>query len=43
MQRDKEKIDSGPSFIGSWYLKNPSLCRDIINFFEKNENKTGTR
>ena len=39
MQRDKEKIDSGPSFIGSWNLENPDLCRDIINFFEKNKDK----
>ena len=39
MQRNKENIHSGPSFIGSWDLKNPDLCRDIISFFEENKNK----
>ena len=39
MQRNKEKIDSGPSFIGSWDLENPDLCKEIINFFEKNKDK----
>ena len=39
MQRNKEKIDSGPSFIGSWDLESPDLCREIINFFEQNKGK----
>jgi prolyl 4-hydroxylase len=37
MQRIKEKITSGPSFIGSWNLKKPELCQGMINFFEKNK------
>ena len=28
-----------PSFIGSWYLENPNLCKQLINFFDSNSSK----
>ena len=28
-----------PSFIGSWYLENPNLCKQLINFFDSSSSK----
>lgn len=27
-----------PHFIGSWNIENDDLCREIITFFEENQN-----
>ena len=28
-----------PNFIGSWFIEPPSLCDEIVNFFETNQEK----
>ena len=34
---DDSRETKNPHFIGSWDIKNESVCKDIINFFEQNE------
>ena len=37
MKRLVEENHLGPNFIGIWDLKEPVLCKNIIQFFEKNQ------
>ena len=39
MKKIDIKINKQPHFIGCWNLENNKLCKDIINFFEKNKGK----
>ena len=36
---DLPKINSNPSFIGSWTMENPQICDEIIDYFELNKTK----
>ena len=33
------KINSNPTFIGSWTMENPRICDEIIDYFELNKTK----
>ena len=35
---DLEKANLSPNFIGSWIIE-PTLCEEIIKYFEKNKHK----
>ena len=39
MKKIDINISKQPHFIGCWKLENDELCKDIINFFEKNKSK----
>lgn len=36
MQRIELACSKLPSFIGAWFLTNPQLCQDLVDFFESN-------
>ncbi len=37
MKRQKISSNESPNFIGSWYLEDKKICKDIIDFFESNQ------
>ena len=39
MKRIETNNSIYPSFIGSWYLENPNLCKQLINFFDSSSSK----
>ena len=36
---DLPRQNLSPNFIGSWVMKNPSICDELIAYFESNKNK----